>query len=165
MYSNEDITTSNFDNLCANPYTFLQLLADDYLQLNIIISDNCKSNCNNNTHVLCLSHYAMCTNCKKPRKVYKNDEEQLEWISDTEASIYVTNDIKDFIKYELITSVSIATAKKSQGGLQAIGQDAVIMEHYVKAQDGKLTIAISCFYPVYYVPELHRQLFSIGTMI
>jgi len=39
------------------------------------------------------------------------------------------------------------------------------MEHYVKAQDGKLTIAISCFYPVYYVPELHRQLFSIGTMI
>ena len=31
MYSNEDITTSNFDNLCANPYTSLQLLADDYL--------------------------------------------------------------------------------------------------------------------------------------
>jgi len=95
---------------------------------------------------------------------HKNDEEWLEWIGDTEASIYVTNDIEDFVEYVPITPVSIATAKKSQGGLQAIGQGAVIIEHYVKTQDRKLTIAISHFYPVY-VPGLHRQLFSIGTMI
>jgi len=97
--------------------------------------------------------------------VHKNDEEWLEWIGDTEASIYITNDIEDFIEYVLITPVSIATAKKSQGRLQAIGQGAMIIEHYVETQDEKLTIAISHFYPVYYVPGLHRQLFSIGTMI
>jgi len=41
----------------------------------------------------------------------------------------------------------------------------VIIEHYVKTQDRKLTIAISYFYSVYYIPGLHRQLFSIETMI
>jgi len=102
------------------------------------------------------SHHAICANCKEPSKVHKNNKEWLEWISDTGASIHVTNNIEDFVKYELITPVSIATAKKSQGGLQAIGQGAVIIEHYVETQDEKLTITISCFYPVYYVPRLHR---------
>ena len=107
----------------------------------------------------------MCTNCEKPRKMHKNNKEQLEWIGNTRVSIYFTNDIEGFIEYKPINLVSIATAKKSQGGLQAIEQGAVIMEHYVKAQDGKLTITISCFYPVYYIPGLHRQLLSIGIMI
>jgi len=107
----------------------------------------------------------MCANYEEPSMAHKNDEEWLEWIGDTGASIHVTNDIEDFVEYVLITPVSIATAKKSQGGLQAVGQGAVIMEHYVETQDGKLTIAISRFYPVYYVPGLHRRLFSIGTMI
>ena len=49
--------------------------------------------------------------------MHKNDKEWLEWIGDTGASIYVTNDIEDFIEYVLITPVSIATAKKSQGRL------------------------------------------------
>ena len=59
VYSDEDVTTSNFewnDNSYTNPYTPLQPLANDYLQLNVIISDNCVFNCNNNTYTLCLSH-------------------------------------------------------------------------------------------------------------
>jgi len=59
----------------------------------------------------------MYTNCKKPSKVHKNNKEWLKWISDTRTSIYVTNDIEDFIKYEPITPVSIATTKKSQNRL------------------------------------------------
>jgi len=81
VYSNEDITTSNLewnDNSYANPYTSLQPLADDYLQLNVIIFDNCVFNCENNTHILCLSHYAMCANCEEPSMVHKNDKEWLE---------------------------------------------------------------------------------------
>ena len=59
----------------------------------------------------------MCTNCKEPSKAHKNNKKQLEWIGNTKVSIHVTNDIEDFIKYEPITPVSIATAKKSQGGI------------------------------------------------
>jgi len=59
----------------------------------------------------------MCTNCKERSKAHKNNKEWLEWIGNTEVSIHVTNDIEDFIKYEPITPVSIATAKKSQGGI------------------------------------------------
>ena len=168
IYSNEEVIVSNFewnDNLCIISYTFLQLLVNNYLQSNVIISDNCVSNYNSNIHILCLSHHTMCTNCKKPSKVHKNNKEWLKWISDTGASIYVTNDIEDFIKYEPITPVSIATAKKSQNRLQTIEQNTVIIEHYVKTQDGELTIAISYFYSVYYIPGLHKQLFSIRTMI
>jgi len=48
VYSDEDITASNLewnDNSYTNPYTSLQPLADDYLQSNVIIFDNCVFNC------------------------------------------------------------------------------------------------------------------------
>jgi len=78
IYSNKEVTASNFewnDNLCTISYTFLQLLVNNYLQSNVIISDNCVSNYDSNIHILCLSHHTMYTNYKKPSKVHKNNKE------------------------------------------------------------------------------------------
>jgi len=59
----------------------------------------------------------------------------------------------------------ISTTKKAQGEIYAIGQGAIVVNHIVETKNNKLIKVMSCFYPIFYVPGLHKCLFFIGTMI
>jgi len=50
-------------------------------------------------------------------------------------------------------------------GMYAVGQEAVVVDHLVEAENSELVKVTSRFYSVYFVPGLHKYLFSIGTLM
>jgi len=59
----------------------------------------------------------------------------------------------------------VATAKKSQEAIYAIGQGTVIVDYEIESKNNGLVQVISRFYLVYFVSGLQNYLFFIRTII
>ena len=164
-YSNGVAISKWIENVYIHPSLILQYPTNDYSQQNIIFASKnvpIHDSTTINQESFLFDHYVVCANCKEKSETNTLWSEQ---IGDTGASIYVTNDINDFIEYELIIPMFISTTKKAQGEIYAIGQGAIVVNHIVETKNNKLIKVMSCFYPIFYVPGLHKCLFFIGTMI
>jgi hypothetical protein len=80
-------------------------------------------------------------------------ETPAEWLLDSGASMHFTNDINDFIDYQVIKPIKVVTANIST---QVTGKGAVILTVGDKA------IQIE---PVYHIPDLTTKLISLGKFL
>ena len=76
-----------------------------------------------------------------------------EWLLDSGASMHFTNDINDFVDYQIITPIKVVTAN---GSTQVKGKGAVILVINQKA------VRIEA---VYHIPDLTTKLISLGQLL
>jgi hypothetical protein len=81
------------------------------------------------------------------------NETPAEWLLDSGASMHFTNNINDFIDYQVIKPIKVVTANRST---QVTGKGAVILTVGDKA------IWIE---PVYHIPDLTTKLISLGEFL
>lgn len=164
-YSNGVATSKWIENVYIYLSFMLQHFANNYLQRNVIFASKnvpIHDSTTINQESFLFGHYIACANC---RKKSETDILQSEQIGDTGASIYITDNINDFIEYKSITPILISTTKKAQGGIYTIEQGTIVVNHIVETKNNELIKVMSCFYPVFYILGLHKHLFFIGTII
>ena len=78
-----------------------------------------------------------------------------EWILDSGASLHFTNDIDDFIDYEVLEGNNIVRTANSVA--QMIGKGTILL--------ALATEEVVRIYPVYHIPSLTCRLLSMGTFL
>jgi len=78
---------------------------------------------------------------------------EAEWMLDSGASEHFTGDINDFVEFETLAPIAVQTATETTN---IIGRGSVILQIKNK---------VLRIYPVYYIPELTTQLFSLGQFL
>ena len=85
----------------------------------------------------------------------KTNEPVKEWILDSGASLHFTNDIDDFIDYEVLEGDNMVRTANSVA--QMIGKGTVLL--------ALATGEVVRIYPVYHIPSLTFRLLSMGTFL
>jgi len=78
---------------------------------------------------------------------------EAEWMLDSGASEHFTGDINDFVEFETLAPIAVQTTTETTN---IIGRGSVILQIKNK---------VLRIYPVYYIPELTTQLFSLGQFL